>query len=267
VASTGRLSSSDPNLQNIPVRSEIGRRIRAAFVARDAGSRLVSADYSQIELRLLAHLSGDPGLVAAFEAGGDVHTLTAARIAGCSPAEVTAAQRAAAKTVNFGVVYGMGPRGLAERLGISLEEARRFIDDYFASYPSVRRCTQELVEQARARGYARTILGRRLGIPELGSDQPARRAAAERLAVNAPIQGSAADLVKVAMVRVHARLGAAASAARLVLQVHDELVLDVPENEVEFVTECVRHEMAAALPLRVPIVVDVGVGRNWAEAH
>lgn len=267
VASTGRLSSSDPNLQNIPVRSEIGRRIRAAFVARDARSRLVAADYSQIELRLLAHLSKDPGLVAAFEAGGDIHTLTAARLAGCRPAEVTPEQRAAAKTVNFGVVYGMGPRGLAERLGIALEEARNFIDEYFTSYPGVRRCTQGLVEQARAHGYARTILGRRLGIPELESDQPARRAAAERLAVNAPIQGSAADLVKVAMIRVHARLRAAASAARLVLQVHDELVLDVPEDEVDFVTDCVRREMAAALPLRVPIVVDVGVGRNWAEAH
>jgi DNA polymerase-1 len=267
VASTGRLSSSDPNLQNIPARSDLGRRIRAAFVAASPAARLVSADYSQIELRILAHLSGDEGLAAAFAAGGDVHARTAARLAGCGPEAVTATQRAAAKMVNFGVVYGMGPRGLADRLGISVEEARQFIDEYFASYPLVRRFTQELVQQARQCGYATTILGRRLALPDLRSTHPGRRAAAERVAINAPIQGSAADLIKRAMVNVHARLLAEHSNSRLVLQVHDELLFDVPAFEVETVRELVRHEMQSAMSLRVPLVVDVRDGRNWAEAH
>jgi DNA polymerase-1 len=267
VAATGRLSSSDPNLQNIPARSELGRRIRAAFVARDRRHRLLSADYSQIELRLMAHLSEDAALAAAFARDVDVHTATAARLAHCEPEAVTAEMRAAAKMVNFGVIYGMGPRGLADRLGIPLDEARRFIDDYFASYAGVRRCTLDLVTRARATGYATTLSGRRLRLPDLDSDAPARRAAAERVAINAPIQGSAADLVKLAMVRVQARLQAESLAARLVLQVHDELVFDVPESEVDAVAALVRAEMVAAMPLRVPLVVDVGVGTNWAEAH
>jgi DNA polymerase-1 len=267
VASTGRLSSSDPNLQNIPVRSELGRSIRAAFVPADAASRLVAADYSQIELRLLAHISEDPTLVAAFASGEDVHVTTAARIHGVAPAAVTPEQRAAAKTINFGVIYGMGARGLAERLGIEVDAARQFIADYFASYPEVRRCTQDLVERARRTGCATTLLGRRLRLPEIASAAPERRAAAERVAVNAPIQGSAADLVKVAMVRVHAALREHRLAARMVLQVHDELVFDVPAAEVDAVVEIARREMQEAIPLRVPVVVDVGVGRTWAEAH
>jgi DNA polymerase-1 len=267
VATTGRLSSVEPNLQNIPARTELGRRIRAAFVPREPQGWLVSADYSQIELRIMAHLSEDPGLVAAFRSGVDVHRATAARIAGCDPAAVTPAQRAAAKTVNFGVLYGMGPRGLAARLGISGEDARRFIDEYFASYPGVRRCIDALVAQARATGSTTTLLGRKLRLSDIDSPHPARRAAAERLAVNAPIQGSAADLVKLAMVRVHDALAAADLRAQLVLQVHDELLFDVPAGEVAAVQELARREMESALDLRVPIVVDLGAGHDWAEAH
>jgi len=267
VASTGRLSSSDPNLQNIPTRSEWGRRIRAAFVPEAPDGRLLSADYSQVELRIMAHLSQDRALLQAFRSGGDVHTLTAARIAGCAPEAVTPAQRAAAKTVNFGVLYGMGARGLSQQLGIEVEEARRFIDEYFASYPGVRAYTQEMVQRARAQGHVTTLLGRKLSLPDLQSAHPGQRAFAERVAVNAPIQGSAADLIKTAMVRVHRRLQAGGGRARMILQVHDELLFEVPEAEVESVAALARHEMEHALPLSVPLVVEIGSGRNWAEAH
>ncbi len=267
VASTGRLSSSDPNLQNIPIRTELGRRIRAAFVPRDRNGWMLAADYSQIELRLLAHLSQDPALVAAFQQGQDVHQQTAARVFGCDLAAVTPEQRAAAKTVNFGVIYGMGPRGLADRLGIPLAEAKRFIDEYFAGYPGVRAFTHELVERARANGFTTTLLGRRMRLPGIASSQPAERAGAERVAINAPIQGSAADLIKVAMLRVHRRLQAAGLRSRLVLQVHDELVFDVAAGEQDEVAAIAQSEMEGAVPLRVPVVVDVGCGATWAEAH
>jgi DNA polymerase-1 len=267
VVATGRLSSSDPNLQNIPVRSDLGREIRAAFVSRHAGGAMLSADYSQIELRLLAHLAEDAALIAAFAAAADVHTETAARVFGCAADAVTPQQRAAAKMVNFGVVYGMGARGLADRLGLDRDAARRFIDEYFATYPQVRAYTQELVERARATGFATTILGRRIRIAEIASPQPALRAAAERVAINAPIQGSAADLVKVAMVRVHERLAASGLRSELVLQVHDELVFDVAPGEAEAVAALARAAMESAIALRVPLVVDVGVGTSWSEAH
>ncbi len=267
VASTGRLSSSDPNLQNIPVRSDIGRRIRAAFVAEAPEGRLLSADYSQIELRIMAHLSQDRALLQAFRSGGDVHTLTAARIATCAPEAVTPAQRAAAKTVNFGVLYGMGARGLAQQLGISIDEARRFIEEYFASYPGVRAYTQEMVQQARKQGFVTTLLGRKLHLPDLSSAHPGQRAFAERVAVNAPIQGSAADLIKIAMVRVHRTLRAERLRARMILQVHDELLFELPAAEVERVAALARHEMEHALRLSVPLAVEIGTGRHWAEAH
>jgi DNA polymerase-1 len=267
VVATGRLSSSDPNLQNIPVRSALGREIRSAFVSRFAGGALLSADYSQIELRVLAHLSSDPALAAAFAAASDVHTSTAARIFGCAPEAVTPAQRAVAKTVNFGVVYGMGARGLAERLGIGLDEARRFIADYFAGFPRVRACTEELIARARRDGVATTLLGRRIRVGNLASAQPALRAAAERIAVNAPIQGSAADLIKLAMIRVAARLAESGLRSLLVLQVHDELVFDIAPGEADAVSALVRREMEAALELTVPLHVEIGIGANWAEAH
>ena len=267
VVATGRLSSSDPNLQNIPVRSPLGREIRSAFVSRFPGGVLLSADYSQIELRLLAHLACDPALQASFAAAGDVHTSTAARIFACAPGAVTAEQRAVAKTVNFGVVYGMGARGLAERLGIGRDEARRFIDEYFAGFPRVRAYTEELIARARRDGVATTLLGRRIRVAELDSAQPALRAAAERIAVNAPIQGSAADLIKTAMIRVHARLGDAGLRSLLVLQVHDELVFDVAPGEQDAVAALARREMEAAMALSVPLQVDIGIGPSWAEAH
>ncbi len=267
VASTGRLSSSDPNLQNIPIKSDIGRRIRAAFVAEAPEARLLSADYSQIELRIMAHLSQDRALLQAFRSGGDVHTLTAARIASSAPEAVTPAQRAAAKTVNFGVLYGMGARGLAQQLGISIEEARRFIDEYFASYPGVRAYTQDMVQQARKQGFVTTLLGRKLHLPDLTSTHPGQRAFAERVAVNAPIQGSAADLIKIAMVRVHRTLQSERLQARMILQVHDELLFELPESEVERVAALARHEMEHALRLSVPLMVEIGTGRHWAEAH
>jgi DNA polymerase I len=267
VAATGRLSSSDPNLQNIPTRTELGRRIRAAFVPESEDARLVSADYSQIELRILAHLSQDRGLVQAFRDGGDVHTTTAARIAGCAPTDVTPEQRSAAKTVNFGVIYGMGPRGLAQQLGIAVDAARSFIDEYFATYPGVRAYGEEAVARARAQGFATTLLGRRLALPDLQSGHPGQRAFAERVAVNAPIQGSAADLIKTAMVRLRRRLGEARLGARMILQVHDELLFECPVDAVEALGPLVRAEMENAVRLTVPVVVEIGVGRSWAEAH
>jgi DNA polymerase-1 len=267
VASTGRLSSSEPNLQNIPIRTDLGRRIRTAFVADGADVSLLSADYSQIELRIMAHLSQDRGLMQAFRDGGDVHTLTAARIAGRTPAAVTAQERAAAKTVNFGVIYGMGARGLSQQLGIALDEARHFIDEYFATYPGVRRYTQDAIQHARSQGFVTTLLGRRLVLPDLQSGHPGQRAAAERVAVNAPIQGSAADLIKTAMVRVHRQLREREMRSRMILQVHDELLFEAPLVELEELEQIVRVEMEGAMQLSVPIVVDVGVGRDWAEAH
>jgi DNA polymerase-1 len=196
-----------------------------------------------------------------------VHTLTAARIAGCALEEVTPAQRAAAKTVNFGVIYGMGARGLSQQLGISLDEAKRFITEYFASYPGVRQYTQEMVEQARQRGFVTTLLGRQLPLPDLNSSHPGQRAFAERVAVNAPIQGSAADLIKTAMVRLHESLRQAGLRARMILQVHDELLFELPVAEVDDLRALVRREMEGAMTLSVPLRVDIGVGRNWAEAH
>ena len=266
VASTGRLSSSDPNLQNIPVRTDLGRRIREAFVPA-AGHVLLSADYSQIELRIMAHLSQDRGLLQAFRDGVDVHTSTAARIAGCRPADVTQEQRGAAKTVNFGVLYGMGARGLAQQLDIPLDEARRFIEEYFATYPGVRAYTRDVVERARAQGYVTTLLGRRLPLPDLNSSHPAQRAFAERVAVNAPIQGSAADIIKLAMVRLERELAAARTTASMILQVHDELLLECDHTDVPRVRPLVRQAMEGVATLAVPLVVEVGSGANWAQAH
>jgi DNA polymerase-1 len=267
VASTGRLSSSEPNLQNIPIRTELGRRIRAAFVPGDDASCLLSADYSQIELRIMAHLSQDRGLLQAFREGGDIHTLTAARIQDCPPQEVSPQQRATAKTVNFGVLYGMGARGLARQLGIPTAKARAFIDEYFATYPGVRAWINHAIDKARTQGFVTTLLGRRLPLPDLASTHPAQRAFAERVAVNAPIQGSAADLIKVAMVRVQERLQDEQRRARMILQVHDELLFDCPLDEVENLRPLVVEEMEGALSLSVPLVVEVGRGANWDEAH
>ncbi len=265
-AATGRLSSSEPNLQNIPARGDEGRRIREAFIA-PPGSVLIAADYSQIELRVLAHLSGDPALLDAFRRDQDVHARTAVEIFAVAPEAVTADMRRIAKVINFGILYGMGPQRLAGEAGIALPEAQQYIASYFARYGQVRQYLDRVVEEARERGYAATILGRRRPIPELRSPERGVAQAAERVATNTPIQGSAADLIKLAMVAVERRLTAAGVAGGLVLQVHDELLLEVAEDASEAVASLVREEMEGVMPLAVPLRVDVGVGRTWAEAH
>ncbi|MFN3885115.1 MAG: DNA polymerase I, partial [Rhodocyclaceae bacterium] len=266
VAVTGRLASSDPNLQNIPVRTEEGRKIRAAFVA-PPGCRLVSADYSQIELRIMAHLSGDAGLLAAFAQGEDIHRATAAEVFGITPLEVTAEQRRAAKAINFGLIYGMSAFGLARQIGVERATAQAYIERYFARYPGVARYMEETRAKAREQGYVETIFGRRLWLPDIRSGSPGRRQAAERAAINAPMQGTAADLIKLAMIRVQRWLDEEGMQAKLILQVHDELVLEVPESELAAVREALPRLMGDVARLTVPLVVEVGVGANWDEAH
>ncbi|MFO0580715.1 MAG: DNA polymerase I [Anaeromyxobacter sp.] len=265
-AATGRLSSTDPNLQNIPVRTELSRRIRAAFVAPE-GWRVLSADYSQIELRILAHYSGDPALAEAFRNREDVHTRTAAETFGVPPGEVTADQRRIAKVLNFGIAYGLSAFGLAQRLDLPGSTAQGIIDRYFARYAGVKRYVEKSVEDARAAGESRTLFGRVRAMPDLAARNPALRNAAERTAINTPIQGTAADIVKVAMIKVHRALREERRAARLLLSVHDELVLEVPEAELPAIETLVRREMAGAAALSVPLEVEVGHGRSWADAH
>ena len=264
-AATGRLSSSDPNLQNIPVRTPRGEAIRRAFVAAP-GTVLVTADYSQIELRLLAHLSGDPAFVEAFERGGDIHRQTAAVIFGVPDDQVTSEMRARAKTINFGTIYGQGPFALARMLSISQDEAKRFIAEYFQRFAGVRAWLDRTVAEARQRGYTETIFGRRRYIPELKDKNFNVRAFGERTATNSPLQGSAADLIKVAMIRIAAGLAAGGLSSRMLLQVHDELVLEVPYGERESAVSLVKREMEGAAKLRVPLVVSVGAGPNWVDA-
>lgn len=264
-ASTGRLSSADPNLQNIPVRTERGEAIRRAFVAAP-GWQLVVADYSQIELRLLAHLSEDPAFLEAFRRGGDIHRQTAAVIFGVDETAVTPEMRARAKTINFATIYGQGPFALSRQLGITQEEAREFIRAYFARFAGVRAWLDGTVAEARTKGYVETLFGRRRYVPELKDRNFNTRAFGERTATNSPLQGSAADLIKIAMVRTHKRLAGQRMGARLLLQVHDELVLEAPLEEVEAARSLVKREMEGAAELRVPLVVTVGAGSNWVDA-
>jgi DNA polymerase-1 len=268
VASTGRLSSSNPNLQNIPVRTELGREVRKAFVAAN-GHVLLSADYSQIELRIMAHLSGDANLIDSFHRGLDVHRSTAASMFQVPEGQVTPEQRDQAKTINFGIMYGMGRFGLARRLGISTDEAAAFIDRYFETYPGVADYTGTAIEQATERGYAMTMLGRKRPISGLDSDNARVRSVAERIAVNTPIQGSAADLIKLAMISIDDRIRTEGLPARMVLQVHDELVFEVEEGEQVSLGELVRSEMEQPdrVSFDVPIVANLAHGRNWYEAH
>lgn len=266
VTATGRLSSSNPNLQNIPIRTAIGREIRRAFVAPH-GCVLLSADYSQIELRLLAHFSEDAHLVAAFHAGADIHRATAARVFDVSEAEVTADMRSRAKVVNFGVLYGMGPQRLSREQGISVKEASAFIADYFAKLPGVQAYMERAVAQARSKGYAETLLGRRRYLADLQSNRPQARAAAERMAVNTQIQGSSADLIKLAMVRAEAELAREHPKARILVQVHDELLLEVPTREATAAGQVLSAAMTEVTELRVPLAVETGAGRTWYEAH
>ena len=266
VAVTGRLASSDPNLQNIPIRTPEGRRIRQAFVA-PKGFSLMSADYSQIELRIMAHLSEDPGLLRAFMAGEDVHRATASEVFGVPLDQVTGEQRRYAKVINFGLIYGMSAFGLARNLDIDRGVAKNYIDQYFAKYPGVARYMDEIRKTAKAKGFVETVFGRRLWLPEINSPNGPRRQGAERAAINAPMQGTAADLIKIAMIQVQRALEQEKLRARLVLQVHDELVLEVPDEEVETIRRLLPQKMEHVASLRVPLIVEVGVGRNWDEAH
>jgi len=266
VTATGRLSSSDPNLQNIPIRTAEGRRIRQAFVAAP-GYKLLAADYSQIELRIMAHLAQDEGLLHAFRNDLDVHRATAAEVFGLAPEEVSGEQRRRAKAINFGLIYGMSAFGLAKQIGVERKEAQAYIDRYFARYPGVLAYMERTREQAAEQGYVETLFGRRLYLPEIRSKNGAMRKAAERTAINAPMQGTAADIMKRAMVAVDAWLQESGADARVILQVHDELVLEVREDQIERVREAVCPLMSTAAELAVPLVVEAGVGANWDEAH
>ncbi|MFI5261119.1 MAG: DNA polymerase I, partial [Candidatus Limnocylindrales bacterium] len=263
VAATGRLSSSDPNLQNIPIRTDLGRSIRRTFVAGAPGTTLLAADYSQIELRVLAHVSGDAALRDAFARHADVHRETAALVLHKAPADITPDERSMAKMVNFGIAYGMSDFGLSSRANIPRAEAQEFISRYFATYSGISYYMLHIKDQARSQGYVTTLLGRRRSIPELQQRNPNLRAAGERMAINMPIQGTAADIMKIAMIRLRERLRRDGSAARLLLQVHDELVLEVPRDEVPSLAPLVRETMATAMPLDVPLDVDVKVGDDW----
>ncbi|KXX63961.1 DNA polymerase I [Marichromatium gracile] len=266
VAATGRLSSSDPNLQNIPIRTEEGRRIRRAFVA-EPGNLLIAADYSQIELRIMAHLSGDERLLAAFASGQDIHRATAAEILGIAPEAVDAEQRRSAKAVNFGLIYGMSAFGLARQLGIGRAAAQDYVDRYFERYPGVHAFMERIRAQAHEDGHVETLFGRRLHLPEIASRNQNRRAAAERTAINAPMQGSAADIIKRAMITLDDWIERERPPARMIMQVHDELVFEVAADAVEAVGARIRVAMEQAAELRVPLVVDIGVGENWQAAH
>src|SRR3984885_7778167 len=266
IAATGRLSSTDPNLQNIPIRTETGRRIREGFVVGAGYETLLTADYSQIELRIMADLSGDAALVAAFESGHDFHATTASRVFGVDPADVSQEQRAKIKAMNYGLAYGLSAFGLSNQLRISVEEARMLMEDYFKEFGGVRDYLQSIVAQARLDGYTSTIMGRRRYLPDLTSDNRQRREMAERMALNAPIQGSAADVIKVAMLRVSAAIKSAGLKSRMLMQVHDELIFEAAPGELEALTSLVKAEMGAATDLRVPLEVSTGTGRSWAEA-
>jgi DNA polymerase-1 len=261
---TGRLSSANPNLQNIPIRTELGREIRAAFTA-ESGHVLLAADYSQIELRLLAHFSKDPLLVEAYRRGDDIHTLTASQVFGVPPLMVTADHRRQAKVVNFGIVYGLSAFGLSQNLGIEPSEAKQFISAYFERYSGVRAFIDRTLEEARREGRVKTLFGRVRPIPDINSKNANLRGFAERTAVNTPLQGTAADLIKIAMIRIDTALREQGLKSRMTLQVHDELVFEVPENEVDVMRALVREHLENVHSLIVPLLVEIGVGNNWRD--
>ncbi|MCL4536849.1 MAG: DNA polymerase I [Nitrospirae bacterium] len=266
VTATGRLSSSEPNLQNIPIRGEWGTKIREVFIA-DEGCVLISADYSQVELRILAHISGDEGLIDAFSKDIDIHTRTAAELFNIPKESVTEEMRRIAKTVNFGVVYGISPFGLSEALNIAPKEAAAYIEQYFKKHEGVKNYMDDAIKVARENGYVKTLMGRKRPIPEINSHNTNIRQQAERLAINTPIQGTAADLIKIAMINIWKRLKERNLETRMILQIHDELLFEVPEPEIEIAKNLIKYEMENALSLSVPLKVDMGWGKNWAEAH
>jgi DNA polymerase-1 len=266
VAVTGRLSSNDPNLQNIPIRTPEGRRIREAFIAPPDHS-ILSADYSQIELRIMAHISGDAGLLRAFGEGIDVHRATASEVFATPVDAVSNEQRRYAKVINFGLIYGMSAFGLASNLGIERSAATAYIERYFARYPGVKRYMDETRISARRNGYVETLFGRRVHLPEINGGNGPRKSGAERQAINAPMQGTAADLIKLAMIAVQDALDREGRATRMIMQVHDELVFEVPDAELEWAREAVPRIMSGVATLQVPLLAEVGIGRNWDEAH
>ena len=266
VAVTGRLSSNDPNLQNIPIRTAEGRKVREAFVA-PAGSVIASADYSQIELRIMAHLSGDAALLKAFHEGVDVHRATAAEVFGLEPAQVSSEQRRYAKVINFGLIYGMSAFGLAKALAIDNTAAKNYITRYFERFAGVKQYMDDTRAQAKAQGYVETVFGRRLYLPEINSPNGPRRSGAERAAINAPMQGTAADLIKLSMVAVQKALDEQQRGTKMIMQVHDELVFEVPEGEVDWLKTEIPRLMAGVAALKVPLLAEVGVGANWDQAH
>jgi len=269
VVVTGRLSSINPNLQNIPIRTDRGREIRKAFIARDAGHTLLSADYSQIELRVVAAISGDENMIEAFKAKKDIHRATAAKVYGVSEDEVTFEMRRHAKAVNFGIIYGQSAFGLAENLGISRSDAKTIIDNYFTQYHSIKKYMDESKKFAQSHGYVQTLMGRCIKLADINSANQTVRGFAERVAINAPIQGSAADMIKLAMIKIYHELKAQQLKTKMILQVHDELVFDVPKEEMEqvknLVLQCMEH--ALVLPNDVPVIAECGTGENWLDAH
>jgi DNA polymerase-1 len=267
ITSTGRLSSSDPNLRNIPVRTPEGRMIRKAFIVEADNAYILSADYSQIELRLMAHISGDESMIEAFMNDEDIHRATAARLFGITPEDVGDDERRRAKTVNFGVMYGMGEYGLAKRLGISVREAAGFIEEYFCKYPGIKDYINRTIKEAGEKGFTTTLLGRKRFLREINSSRKQVREAAERAAINMPIQGTAADLIKLAMLSIDEILLNEKYSTKMLLQVHDELVFEVPGSELDRIREMVQRVMSSVYPLKVPLKVDLGWGKNWLEAH
>jgi len=267
VAATGRLSSNNPNLQNIPIRTPRGQQVRKAFIPRDTNHVLMAADYSQIELRIIAALSQDEGMVNAFLNKEDIHQATAAKVFNVPLEEVTRTQRSNAKTVNFGIIYGVSAFGLSQQTDLNRTEAKELIDTYYATYPKLRNYIHDQVDFARDHGYVTTVLGRRRYLKDINSQNAVVRGAAERNAVNAPIQGSAADIIKLAMIAIQEKLESEKWKAKMLLQVHDELVFDVPKEEVDALQAMVKTEMENAFSLEVPLVVDIGIGTNWLEAH
>ena len=266
VTATGRLSSVEPNLQNIPVRTELGAELRKMFVA-GPGMVLVDADYSQIELRLLSCMAGDQAMIDGFNSGEDIHTITASQVFGVPQSEVTPLMRRSAKAVNFGIVYGISPFSLSQDIGVTVAQAKEYMDKYFQHYSGVRAYMDGVVEQAKKDGYVSTLFGRRRWVPELKSSNFNTRSFGERVALNAPIQGTAADIIKLAMIRVRNRLLAEGLRGRLVLQVHDELIVECPEEEAQAVCRLVKEEMEAVVQLPVPLVAETSAGRSWADAH
>ncbi|MDC1235927.1 DNA polymerase, partial [Flavobacteriaceae bacterium] len=267
VAATGRLSSNNPNLQNIPIRTERGQQVRKAFIPRDENHVLMAADYSQIELRIIAALSGDEGMLSAFQNNEDIHSATASKVFNVPLEEVTREQRGNAKTVNFGIIYGVSPFGLSQQTNLNRSEAKELIETYYATYPKLRSYMQDQVDFARDNGYVSTVLGRRRYLKDINSQNAIVRGAAERNAVNAPIQGSAADIIKLAMIAIQNRLENKNWKSKMLLQVHDELVFDVPKEEINTLQEMVKKEMENAFEINVPLIVDIGIGNNWLEAH